>query len=339
MERQAIKVSIVITNYNGLAFLRECVEAVTSMSCSSWYVELIVVDNASTDGSSAYVRREYPQVTLITLDDNYGFAKANNIGVQQARGEYVVFLNNDTLVTPGWLEEMVRVMKEDMNIGVAGSKLLLMDAPVKINSAGGTITLTGGGYDLGFMDVDDARYNISSSRGYVCGASMIVRREEFLGFGGFDEDYFMYFEDVDLCWRYWLYGKTVAYVPASVVYHKFGGTGGSLRHGSLRVFCGTRNSLLNMTKNYEVCTLLFAFPLTLLYHLVKIFYFVVSLQDEAARAMIKGYRSFFRLLPKTLAKRRAVQARRRIPDRTLFDRSLINSLSSTFREFFRLLRA
>jgi GT2 family glycosyltransferase len=167
---------------------------------------------------------------------------------------------------------------------------------------------------------------------------MIVRRGEFLTFGGFDEDYFMYFEDVDLCWRYWLYGKGVAYVPASVVYHKFGGTGSSSRHSALRVFYGTRNSLLNMTKNYGARSLLFAFPLTLLYHLLKTLYFVMSLQGGAALAMIKAHNSFIGLLPRALDKRRAVQRRRTIGDRVLFDRFLIDPLSRTLREFLRLLR-
>ena len=338
MGSRSPSISIVIINYNGLVFLSECIRSLTSIGYPPDEMEIIVVDNASTDGSTGCLEREFPRVTVLARDRNYGFARASNIGARHARGEYLVFLNNDTVVMSGWLEELVRVMEADRDVGIAGSKLLLMDSPGKINSAGGIITFTGGGYDFGFMDDDGEGYNVSGSRGYICAASMIVRREEFLTFGGFDVDYFMYFEDVDLCWRYWLCGKDVAYVPASVVYHKFGGTANSSRHSSLRVFYGTRNSLLNMTKNYGARTLLFAFPLTLLYHLLKTLYFVASLRGGAALAMIKAHSSFVRLLPGALDKRRAIQKLRRIGDRVLFDRCLIDPLSSTLREFLRLLR-
>ncbi len=297
-----------------------------------------MVDNASTDGSVDYVRTSYPWVRVLALDRNYGFAKANNLGSEAAKGEYIVFLNNDTVVTSLWLKELVGVMEKDENVGIAGSKILFLDEPEKINSAGANITFYGGGYDIGFLDNDSEKYNIAGSKGCVCAAAMIVRREEFLSFGGFDEDYFMYLEDTDLCWRYWLYGKRVEYIPDSVIYHKYGGTSGMYRHTPLRVFYGTRNSLFNIVKNYEAHNILFPMFFSFLYHTSKTLCFFLKLDFSLALSMIKAYYSFLRYLPKTIAKRKEIQINRKVSDRYLFNNSIIVSFYITFREFLRLLK-
>jgi GT2 family glycosyltransferase len=297
-----------------------------------------MVDNASSDGSADYVKLNYPWIRVIELDRNYGFARANNIGVEHAKGEYVVFLNNDTVVTPAWLDPLVYAMEKDRGIGIAGSKILLHDTPEKINSAGAHIILTGGGFDIGFMDDDYDKYNNAGRRGCVCAATMIVRRDEFLNFGGFDEDYFMYFEDVDLCWRYWLYGKKVEYIPGSVVYHKFGGTSGKQRHTPIRVFYGTRNALFNIIKNYEIRNILIAIAVSIPYDILKTVYFLARLEVVPAFSMIKAYFSFIKHLRGTLKKRAEVQRNREVRDSFLFNNSIILPISAAFKEFIRLLK-
>ena len=332
------QISLIIVNYNGINYLKNCFDSIKKSKYPFEKIETIMVDNASTDRSADYARTGYPWVRVLTLDRNYGFARANNIGAEAARGEYLVFLNNDTVVTPGWLKSLVDIMVKDKNIGVAGSKILFLDEPKKINSAGGNITFYGGGYDIGFLDDDSEKYNIAGTKGCVCAAAMIVRREEFLSFGGFDEDYFMYLEDSDLCWRYWLYGKRVEYIPGSVVYHKYGGTSGMNRHTPLRVFYGTRNSLFNMLKNYEAHNMLFPLFFSFIYHASKTLYFFVRLDFSSALSMIRAYCSFLRYLPKTIAKRRQIQINRKVSDRYLFNKSVIVSFFITFREFLRLLK-
>lgn len=298
-----------------------------------------MVDNASDDGSVDYVKTNYPWVKVLALDRNYGFARGNNIGAKNAKGKYVVFLNNDTVVTPGWLNELVDVMEKDRDIGIAGSKILLHDTPGKINSAGANITFYGGGYDIGFSDDDSDKYNIAGSRGSICAAAMIVRKDEFLSFSGFDEDYFMYFEDVDLCWRYWLYGKRVKYIPGSVIYHKYGGTSGMYRHTPLRVFYGTRNALFNIIKNYEAYNIPFPLVFSFIYHILRTLYFLVRFEFQLALSMLKAYGSFFRYLPKILAKRSKIQSSRKVNDRYLFNNSIISPFHATLKEFVRLLKA
>lgn len=331
-------VTICIINYNGLKYLKGCFDSIAKSDYPFEKIETIMVDNASVDESVDYVKSNYSWVRVLALDKNYGFAKANNTGANTAQGEYVVFLNNDTVVTSPWLNELVNVLEKNSGIGVAGSKLLLLDMPEKLQAAGSRIIFNGSGYDIGFLDDDSEKYNSIGNRGYVCAASMMVRRKEFLSFGGFDEDYFMYSEDVDLCWRYWIYGKKVVYIPGSVVYHKFRGTSGGSRHTPLKVFCGTRNSLFNIIKNYEAHNMLLPLSFSFLYHMLKILYFLIRLELNLALSMVKAYCSFLRYMPKMVSKRKEVQRNRRVRDRYLFANSLIVTFSGSFKEFLRFLK-
>ncbi|MFZ5998824.1 MAG: glycosyltransferase family 2 protein [Nitrospirota bacterium] len=331
--------SIRTVNYNGLKYLSACFDSIKKSIYPLDKLEVIMVDNASSDGSIAFVKESYPWVKVIALNENTGFSKANNIGAKNAQGEYVVFLNNDTVVDPNWLNGLVQIMESDRDIGIVGSKLLLMDTPTKLNSAGAAIAFNGGGYDIGFLDNDSDVYNTPGERGCVRAAAAMVRREEFLDFGGFDEDHFMYFEDVDLCWRYWLFGKKIVYIPSSVIYHKFGGSSGTFRHAPLRVFYGTRNALLNIFKNYQMHNIPLPFLFSFFIHTLEILYFIARFDFSLALLKIKAYASFLQLLPKTLAKRKDIQKRREIADRYLFNHSLIVSASGYFKEFLRLVRA
>lgn len=338
MTDSSVKISLIIINYNGRKYLKNCLDAIKQSNYSFEKIETIMVDNASCDGSVDFIKSEYPWVNVLRLDKNYGFAKANNIGAKNSKGEYIVFLNNDTVVTPDWLSKLIDVMEKDRDIGIAGSKLLFLDTPMKIDSAGGNIVFNGRGYDTGFLDNDSEKYNAGGYRGCVCAAAMMVRREEFLDFGGFDGDYFMYLEDVDLCWRYWLYGKKVMYAPLSVVYHKYGGISGKFRHAPLRVFYGTRNSLFNIIKNYEAHNIFLPLIFSFLYNISKTLYFLIGLKVNIALLMIKAHISFLRLLPRTIDKRKEIQKRRKVSDGYLFDNSLIVTFADSLKEFLRLLK-
>lgn len=338
MTNSSQKVSLVIVNYNGRQYLEDCMDSIKKSSYSFEMIDTIVVDNASSDKSVDFIKTDYPWVKIIELDKNYGFAKANNIGAENARGDYIVFLNNDTVVAENWLYPLINDMESDRTVGAASGKILFYDNKKKVNSAGVQITFLGGGYDMGFLDNDSSKYDIQGQRASVCAAAMIVRKDEFLQLGGFDEDYFMYFEDVDLCWRYWLYGKKVEYVPDSIIYHKFGGSSGAHRHAPLRVFYGTRNALFNIIKNYEIYNIPFPIVFSFLYHILKALYFIVRLNFSLALSMVKAYCSFLRYLPKTIVKRKKIQSNRKIKDKYLFNNSIIASFYMTFREFLRLLK-
>ncbi len=327
-------VSIIIVNYNGKHFLKDCLLSIKASASSD--EEVILVDNASSDGSCDYVNVEFPWVKVIALDKNYGFAEANNRGAQAASGRYLAFLNNDTVVTRGWLKHLLGVVSADPSVAAAGSKLLLYDAPEKLNSAGANIVFNGGGYDIGLLDDDAERYNILGPRGAVCAASMMVRKGVFQSLGGFDSRYFMYFEDVDLCWRFWLFGYKVVYAPKSVVYHKFGGTAGGSRHSPLRLFYGTRNVLLNIVKNYEACNVPLPLCFNALYHFAKLLFFLATLRFRGALTIVKAYCSFFTQVPAVLRERARIQAGRTVRDSFLFQNRLIVSLFTAAKEALRL---
>ena len=329
--------SIIVVNFNGKHFLKDCLESIYASEASG--AEVIIVDNASSDGSCEYLRREFPSVTVMSLDRNYGFAEANNRGAEAASGVFLLFLNNDTIVTPGWSKNLLDVLSSDPVVGATGSKLLLYNQPGKVNSAGANIVFNGGGYDIGFMDADSDKHNISGPRGAVCAASIMVRREEFLSLGGFDPLYFMYFEDVDLCWRYWLAGYRVLYVPRSVVYHRFGGTTGSDRHTPLRVFYGTRNSMFNILKNNECRHIFLPLCFNVVHHAAKLLGFIVTLRIKSAQAILKAYGSLLYHLPEVIKKRRIIQSGRKVTDRFLIENSLVVTLSTVVKEYFRLRKA
>lgn len=334
--RENPAVSIIILNYNGKHFLKECLDSISATEASRQ--EVIVVDNASSDGSPEYIKKEFPLVRLLELDGNYGYAKANNIAAEAAGGEYLVFLNNDTVVTPGWLDALLDVIVSDTAVAAAGSKLLLYHMPERLNSAGANIVFNGGGFDIGFMDTDSDRYNIPGPKGAVCGASMMVGKEEFLSLGGFDTMYFMAFEDLDLCWRFWLSGKKVVYVPGSVVYHRFSATVGIDRHSVFKVFYGTRNSMFNIFKNFEPGNLLKGLCFNLVFHTARFFQFIFQ-RPQNSWALLRAYGSFLRHIPEVLTKRKAVQSKRKIPDKYLFENSLVVPFSVARREHQRLKRA
>ncbi|HAG51104.1 MAG TPA: hypothetical protein DCL42_07170 [Deltaproteobacteria bacterium] len=331
-------VSICIVNYNGRKYLNDCLVSVYSVDYPKDKIEVILADNASTDGSLDFVKDKYPEVKILSRTENYGFAKANNLCAEAANGEYLVFLNNDTIVSADWLKTLIVSLSADIRIGVVGSKLMLMGQSGKINSAGGNIIFSGGGYDVGFLDTDSEIYNVSAYRGCVCGASMMVRRNEFIDIGMFDEDYFMYCEDVDLCWRYWLFDKKVRYISESVVYHKFGGTSGKDRNSPLRVYHSTKNAIFNMTKNYEIPNLILYFSLFFVYNIIKFMWFAIKFKYRRAIALVMAYYTFISLLPATIRKRKDVQGLRKVSDRYLFEIGIIESPLKTIREVIRLWR-
>ena len=203
------KVSVIIVNYNGKKFLEKCLESLCKVNYENF--EIIVVDNNSTDGSIELVTKNYPSIILLKLNSNKGFAEPNNIGAKIANGKYLLFLNNDTIVTPNFISEMVQVIENDKKIAICQSLLLKPDE--SIDSSGDFIDHLGVVYNS-TKKTDEIR-EISSARG----ASMLIRKDVFDILEGFDEKFYVSFEDVDLGWRTWMIGYKVILTPKSVVYH------------------------------------------------------------------------------------------------------------------------
>ena len=233
------KISVIIVNYNGKKLLENCLESLFKTDYNNF--EVILVDNNSTDGSMEFVTKNYPKIIVIKLDSNKGFAEPNNIGTKIAKGEYLLFLNNDTVTTTNFISEMVNVLEKDEKIAICQSLLLKPDG--NIDSSGDFIDKMGIVYNS--KTKTDEIKEISSARG----ACMLIRKKIFDKLGGFDEKFFFSFEDVDLGWRSWILGYKVVIVPNSIVYHDAGKTSSKLK--SEAAYHGLKNQLSMKITNFE----------------------------------------------------------------------------------------
>ncbi len=235
----APKVSIIIVNYNGKELLQKCLDSLLKVNYDNF--EIILVDNNSTDGTVEFITKNYPSLIIIKLDSNKGFAEPNNVAAKISKGKYLLFLNNDTVVTPNFISEMVKVMETDKKIAVCQSLLLKPDGSV--DSSGDFIDHLGVVYNSK-TEIDEIR-EVSSARG----ASMLVRSDIFEKLDGFDQKFFITFEDVDLCWRSWILGYRVLIIPTSIVYHEGGITIKKIK--SEIAFHGFKNQLAMKITNFE----------------------------------------------------------------------------------------
>ena len=235
----APKVSIIIVNYNGKELLQKCLDSLLKVNYDNF--EIILVDNNSTDGTVEFITKNYPSLIIIKLDSNKGFAEPNNVAAKISKGKYLLFLNNDTVVTPNFISEMVKVMETDKKIAVCQSLLLKPDGSV--DSSGDFIDHLGVVYNSK-TKIDEIR-EVSSARG----ASMLVRSDIFEKLDGFDQKFFVTFEDVDLCWRSWILGYRVLIIPTSIVYHEGGITIKKIK--SEIAFHGFKNQLAMKITNFE----------------------------------------------------------------------------------------
>lgn len=240
-------VSIIIVNYNGKKFLRDCMGSLAGLDYPEDRREIIIVDNASSDGSCELIRAEYPEVRLMVNGQNLGFAGGNNVGIRAARGELIALLNNDTVVHKDWLIELVKPALDDPLAGIVTSKMLFRDRPTIINNAGSIVLPNGWGSDRGFNQVDQGQFDLMEEVFAACGASMLVRKSTFDDIGLFDESFFCYYEDTDLSWRARLRGWKIVYNPRSIMYHVHSGT--SIEWSEFFTFHVLRNRQFVLLKN------------------------------------------------------------------------------------------
>jgi len=300
--------SVVIPNWNGAHHLPACLEALRAQTCSD--LEVILVDNASTDGSVALVAERYPEVRLLVLGRNLGLTGGNNAGFRAARGDILISLNNDTQADPRFVEALVTALQAHPEAGMAAAKIRLFDRRDVIHSAGDGYGADGIPFNRGVWQRDEGQFD---EPGWIfggCGGAVAYRRAMLDDVGLFDESFFMYCEDVDLNWRAQLAGWPCWYTPQAVVYHKLSATGG----GPLASFYTGRNTLWVIAKNYPGTLLRTYWP-----HIVRAQWAVSrealrAWRGAAARARLRGQIAGFLGWPRMLKKRRAIQAARRVSD-------------------------
>jgi GT2 family glycosyltransferase len=328
------QVAILVLNHNGKVHLDRCLRSVLAQAEPNDHVYL--VDNGSVDGSVDYVKRHYPAVKLIRFNRNLGFASAYNHAVASITEQLVVFLNNDVEVDESWLVELKSAAeKSPGDLAACGSKILFYDNRSVVNHAGGMLVPIGGGIDVGFMEIDKEQSGRQCSVGCVSGASMMAPRSVFMKLGGFDPDFFAYFEDVDYCWRAWLSGYRVIHVPTSRVYHKLSATMGPILKPE-RIFLGERNRLQSMLKNLNLGNVMVGLIASLFYDLARIVTFLESDRAHVVTAVLRANWWTVRHLSRIVVKRRDVQTRRRISDSFLVRHGLMVSFTDGIKEFQRL---
>lgn len=239
-------ISIIILNYNGLNDLKECFDSLYNLNYKN--LELVLVDNNSQDKSVEFVKENYKKVKIVKLKKNYGFAQGNNYGVSQSSGEYIILLNNDTVVDKNWVSELVKIASSSKSIGVVGSKIYYFDDKTTINFAGSSNNILGQCTQIGENRTDSKLINKVRKSFFVCGAAMLFKREVYQKIGLFDPKYFIYYEDADFCWRAWIFGYDVLLVPGSFLYHKIGRT---MRNYKRNRYLAERNKVRTLLINYE----------------------------------------------------------------------------------------
>jgi GT2 family glycosyltransferase len=247
-------VSVVIVNFNGKKYLKDCIESLYAQTFQN--LEIIVVDNASSDNSVDHLKSCYPDVVVIENPYNLGFAGGINTGIRKARGSFIFTLNNDTWVDCHCIERVVNAMTKNERIGMCATKMLFPDN--RINSAGLCISRSGAAWDRGIFEEDNGQYDISEEVFGPCGGAALFRQKMFDDIGLFDEDFFLYGEDVDVALRGQLTGWKCIFVPTAVVYHYHCGTTGFM--SDLATYYGNRNVLWYPVKDHHLLTLLISLP-------------------------------------------------------------------------------
>jgi GT2 family glycosyltransferase len=307
-------VSIIIPNWNGGHLLRTCLDSVKRQTYTNF--EIIVVDNASTDDSRELIARDYPEVRVVALDSNRGFAGGVNEGLRAARAQVIVLLNNDTEAEATWLEELVGALQANSRAGMAASKLRLFDERDKLHSAGDFYRADGVPGNRGVWEVDRGQYDDAATAPPIfgaCAGAAAYRRELFDRIGVLDTDLGSYCEDVDLNWRARLAGYECVYAPRAVVYHHVSATGGGTRAS---YFVG-RNLILVLVKDYPAAlwkkywAKIAAAQVRIAWEALK------HWRGEAARARLHGQLAALTALPRFLSKRGQTQLLKRVRDEEL----------------------
>ncbi len=312
------RVSIIIPHVGGIEWLSACLESLTPTAGAE--VEILVVDNGSSDGSIEIARRRFPWVQVVRSERNLGFAGGCNLGIRATKGEYIVLLNDDCEVTPGWLHTLLAEADADPRLAACQPKLLSAqrrDLFDYSGAAGGLIDVFGYPFALGRMfetvEKDLGQYDRRQRVFWASGTAMLLRRRLLEEVGLLDEDFFAHMEEIDLCWRFHLRGYEVAAVPASIVYHRSGAT---LAASAFRKkYLNHRNNLVMLIKNYEPVSLLWVLPLRLLLEVVTFAYAVVVLDFRRALAVLAAFGYLLTHPHRLWRQRRAAQAVRRVRDR------------------------
>ena len=312
-----LRVSIIIINYNGKGLIIDCLKALEKQSIKDF--EVIVVDNASSDGSFDEIQNFVkvsslsPRIELIFSSKNLGFAGGNLEGLRNATGVYIAILNHDTEPDKEWLEELVKAMDSDSTAGICASNLIACGTNI-IDSAGDAYSTFLKGFKRGEGEVASL-FNRAEYVFGACAGAALYRRKVIEEIGFFDEDFFLIHEDTDLNFRAQLNGWKVLYVPTAIVHHKGRSSIGHM--SDTAVYYTLRNSELVRMKNVPLAIFLRCFPELIIGMLTEFIYFAIK--HKRLRLYFKAKGDAIRMLPKMLKKRAVIMKNRKVSHRDLLN--------------------
>jgi len=320
-------ISVLIVNWNGRHFLDACLGGLRRQTFQDF--ETILVDNGSSDGSSTYVREHFPEVRLIALQDNLGFTGGNIAAYEQARGQLIVLLNNDTEPHPRWLEEIHKASLQFPQAGSFASKMMYFDKRERIENCGFSVGTAGTTVDLGRDELDSPAWTAPREVFGACGGAVAYRRIMLDDIGFLDPDFFMVYEDVDLSFRAQLRGYPCVYIPTAIVFHRYRASLG--KRPALQVYYSQRNIEFVYFKNMPAGLILRSFVQRFLYEAGAAVYFF---RLGAGPAFLRGKWDAFKHFPSLLRKRREIQL-----TRTLTNHEIRARLTPNFTNKWRKLVA
>lgn len=310
--------AVIILNWNGASLLKRYLPAVisnTAQRVADIRVEIIVADNASTDESLDIMKSDFPEVTVIRLDKNYGFTGGYNRAIAAVNHDYVLLLNSDVAPNEGWLEPLVSLMENDPTIAISAPKIL-DDKDHSLfeyaGAAGGLLDIFGypfcRGRVMNRIEADHGQYDDNADCLWVSGAALLIRRALYIDNGGLDEDFFAHMEEIDLCWRLKNMGHRVVACGESSVFHLGGATLSSANPH--KTYLNFRNNLIMMTKNYNTWWWGFVIFGRLLLDGAAGAMYIMQGKPRFVTAIVKAHWHYFGTLGSSLRKRRELSNKR-----------------------------
>lgn len=279
---QETKVTVVIPNYNGIKYIRGCMDSLRSQKGEVFHI--LIIDNASKDGSLEILQQEYPEARVISLKENTGFCHAVNLGIRESKTPYVILLNNDTIVKPDFVKNLVKTIEESEEIFSVSAQMLSMEDESILDGAGDGYCILGWAYSRG-KGRPAKEYNKKADVFSACAGAAIYRKSIMEQIGYFDENHFAYLEDVDIGYRARIYGYRNVYEPTAKVIHAGSAASGS-RYNEFKTKLASANNAYVVIKNLPLLLLLLNAPFLLLGFLVKSCFFA---RKKMGMLYIKGY--------------------------------------------------
>lgn len=310
-------ISVIITNFNGKKFLPDCLASLMRQTYKN--LEIIVVDNASTDDSVTYIKKNYPDVIVTHNKENFGYAEGNNIGFKKSKGEYIVILNNDVKLQPNLIESLHKAFASRPQLGAVQPMVRLMNDPDNLDACGSFWTNTGFNYHYGiYKNYHNQIYSKPFKVYSLKGMCMMIPRKLIETVGLFDSDFWCYFEETDFCHRVWLAGYECWYVPDAFMYHYMSGTRVKKSEAFIQ-FHSFKNRWCSYIKNLGIQEFLTVVPI---YLILNVIFSIIYLLKGRFNECLSIYKAMWwnaENIQQTLKKRNQIQTKiRKKSDNEIF---------------------